>query len=95
MRRGIVSCRFLLFAIAYVQNFWVQEHRQVYLIGNPIVWWSSSLGVLAYIVARGLMFVRAKRGYSELQIRKLRLFSTLDAAQYQPRSPSTTKSVDS
>ena len=53
------------------KNFWVQDHRQVYLIGNPIVWWSSSLGVALYLLARGLMVVRAQRGFRDLQNREL------------------------
>ncbi|KAF5386295.1 hypothetical protein D9757_008600 [Collybiopsis confluens] len=24
-------------------NFWVKDHRQIYLIGNPMVWWLSTL----------------------------------------------------
>ncbi|KAJ7886184.1 glycosyltransferase family 39 protein [Mycena olivaceomarginata] len=33
-------------------NFWVKDHTQIYLIGNPMVWWLSSLAVFGYI-ARG------------------------------------------
>ncbi|EEB93667.1 hypothetical protein MPER_07642, partial [Moniliophthora perniciosa FA553] len=29
-------------------NFWVKDHRQIYLIGNPWVWWLSTAAVFAY-----------------------------------------------
>jgi len=47
------------------QNFWVKDHRQIYLIGNPAVWWLSSLAVFAYLVVRGFLILRAKRGYRD------------------------------
>lgn len=51
MRRGI--------------NFWVKNHRQVYLIGNPIVWWSALVSVLLYAAIRLLLVLRAQRGYKD------------------------------
>lgn len=51
-------------------NFWVKDHRQVYLIGNPIIWWGSSLAILAYVAVRGFLILRAKRGYRDLQQRE-------------------------
>ncbi|CDZ98262.1 glycosyltransferase family 39 protein [Phaffia rhodozyma] len=52
MRRGI--------------NFWVKDHRQIYLIGNPFVWWGSTFAVLTYMAFRGLLILRAKRGFRDL-----------------------------
>ncbi|GAA6049360.1 hypothetical protein JCM3770_007307 [Rhodotorula araucariae] len=46
-------------------NFWVKEHRQVYLIGNPFVWALSTLAVLSYAAVRGLLVLRAQRGYKD------------------------------
>ncbi|KAM0786715.1 hypothetical protein ACM66B_002157 [Microbotryomycetes sp. NB124-2] len=46
-------------------NFWVKDHRQVYLIGNPFVWWSSTLAVVAYAAVRVLLILRAQRGYQD------------------------------
>jgi dolichyl-phosphate-mannose-protein mannosyltransferase len=43
-------------------NFWSKDHRQVYLIGNPIVWWGSTVAVLVYVGTRALLMLRAKRG---------------------------------
>lgn len=47
-------------------NFWVKEHRQIYLMGNPVTWWISSLSVVLYALARGFIIIRAKRGYKDL-----------------------------
>ncbi|KAL1409751.1 Dolichyl-phosphate-mannose--protein mannosyltransferase 1 [Vanrija albida] len=55
-------------------NFWVKDHTQVYLIGNPIIWWSSSLAILAYVVVRGFLILRAKRGYRDLQQPKIAFY---------------------
>ncbi|KIJ29707.1 glycosyltransferase family 39 protein, partial [Sphaerobolus stellatus SS14] len=33
-------------------NFWVKDHRQIYLIGNPVVWWLSTAAVLGYFFVR-------------------------------------------
>lgn len=48
-----------------LQNFWVKDHRQIYLIGNPLVWYLSSAAVFAYIAVRGFLILRAKRGYRD------------------------------
>ncbi|ORX40287.1 putative Dolichyl-phosphate-mannose--protein mannosyltransferase 2 [Kockovaella imperatae] len=47
-------------------NFWVHDHRQVYLVGNPVVWWTSTLAIALYVGVRGLLILRAKRGYRDL-----------------------------
>ncbi|KKY15675.1 putative protein mannosyltransferase 1 [Diplodia seriata] len=46
-------------------NFWGQNHRQIYLIGNPLVWWSSTVAVLAYVVVKALAVVRWQRGFKD------------------------------
>ncbi|GAA5999821.1 uncharacterized protein JCM10292_003757 [Rhodotorula paludigena] len=46
-------------------NFWVKEHHQVYLIGNPFVWALSTLAVLSYGAVRALLILRAQRGYKD------------------------------
>ncbi|KAF7300996.1 Glycosyltransferase family 39 protein [Mycena indigotica] len=52
-------------------NFWVKDHTQVYLIGNAMVWWLSSLAVLSYVAARGFLILRAKRGYRDFDNTKV------------------------
>ncbi|KAE8230250.1 hypothetical protein CF326_g4754 [Tilletia indica] len=46
-------------------NFWMKGHRQIYLMANPVVWWSASMSVLAYVGIRALLMLRAKRGYQD------------------------------
>jgi len=46
-------------------NFRVKDHRQIYLIGNPLFWWFSSFSVFAYMLIRGLLILRAQRGYKD------------------------------
>jgi dolichyl-phosphate-mannose-protein mannosyltransferase len=40
-------------------------------VGNPIVWWISSAAVGLYLAVRGILVLRAKRGFRDLQQRKL------------------------
>lgn len=42
-------------------NFWGRNHRQIYLIGNPFIWWSSSLAVVVYIIFKAIAVVRWQR----------------------------------
>ena len=46
-------------------NFWVKDHKQVYLMANPIVWWSSIAAVGAGGAFIALLALRSKRGYSD------------------------------
>ncbi len=55
-------------------NFWGKDHRQIYLIGNPIVWWSSTLAVTIYIAFKGLAVLRWQRGYSDYQANTFKRF---------------------
>lgn len=42
-------------------NFWGKDHRQIYLLGNPVIWWSSTLAIVAYIAFKALAVVRWQR----------------------------------
>jgi dolichyl-phosphate-mannose-protein mannosyltransferase len=46
-------------------NFWGKDHRQIYLIGNPVIWWSSTVAILIYIAFKGLAIVRWQRGFQD------------------------------
>ena len=46
-------------------NFWTKNHRQVYLMGNPGIWWSVLGSVLLYAGVRVLLILRAQRGYND------------------------------
>jgi dolichyl-phosphate-mannose-protein mannosyltransferase len=46
-------------------NFWGKEYRQIYLIGNPIIWWSSTAAILIYAVFKGISILRWQRGFKD------------------------------
>ncbi|KAJ9155344.1 Dolichyl-phosphate-mannose--protein mannosyltransferase 1 [Pleurostoma richardsiae] len=46
-------------------NFWGKNHRQIYLIGNPIVWWSSTLAVVIYVIFKGVAILRWQRSCND------------------------------
>lgn len=46
-------------------NFWGRNHRQVYLMGNPIVWWSSTIAVVVYILFKGIAVLRWQRNCND------------------------------
>lgn len=50
-----------------LQNFWVKDHRQIYLVGNPMIWWLSTAAVAGYIAVRGILILRAQRGYRDFE----------------------------
>jgi dolichyl-phosphate-mannose-protein mannosyltransferase len=58
-------------------NFWVKDHRQIYLLGNPTTWWLSSLSVLFYLLARGVHIHRAKRGFRDFNNSKVVKYDAL------------------
>ncbi|KAG6375220.1 glycosyltransferase family 39 protein [Boletus reticuloceps] len=58
-------------------NFWVKDHRQIYLIGNPFVWWLSTGSVIAYALVRAFLILRAKRGYKDFENTKVVKYDSL------------------
>jgi dolichyl-phosphate-mannose-protein mannosyltransferase len=46
-------------------NFWGKHNRQIYLLGNPVIWWSSSALIALYIAIKGLAILRWQRGYRD------------------------------
>ncbi|KAK4188967.1 Dolichyl-phosphate-mannose-protein mannosyltransferase-domain-containing protein [Podospora australis] len=46
-------------------NFWGKDHRQIYLIGNPIVWWSATAAVVIYILFKGIAVLRWQRSCND------------------------------
>ncbi|KAL7419119.1 Dolichyl-phosphate-mannose--protein mannosyltransferase 1 [Cryptotrichosporon argae] len=60
-------------------NFWVKDHRQVYLVGNPVVWWTSTIAVSLYLGLRGLLILRAQRGYRDLYQPKIAYYDEVCA----------------
>lgn len=46
-------------------NFWGKDHRQVYLLGNPIIWWSSTLAIVVYVLFKGIAILRWQRSFKD------------------------------
>ncbi|KAK9477113.1 Dolichyl-phosphate-mannose-protein mannosyltransferase-domain-containing protein [Lipomyces japonicus] len=46
-------------------NFWVKDHRQVYLIGNIFIWWLSTASLAAYVIWVVAAVLRWQRGYQD------------------------------
>jgi dolichyl-phosphate-mannose-protein mannosyltransferase len=46
-------------------NFWGGDHRQVYLLGNPLIWWSSTLAIAIYAVFKGISILRWQRSCND------------------------------
>lgn len=45
-------------------NYWGKDHTQVYLIGNPVVWWTASAVVAAFFIHVAISVVRWQAGAS-------------------------------
>ncbi|KAK2817677.1 hypothetical protein FQN49_007969, partial [Arthroderma sp. PD_2] len=46
-------------------NFWGRNHRHVYLIGNPVIWWTSTAAIAIWVVFKGLAILRWQRGFKD------------------------------
>ncbi|RMJ17292.1 hypothetical protein BHE90_013521 [Fusarium euwallaceae] len=46
-------------------NFWGRQHTQVYLLGNPIIWWSSSIAIAIWVVFKGIAVLRWQRSCND------------------------------
>jgi len=46
-------------------NFWGRNHRQIYLIGNPLIWWTSTLAVVLYALVKGIAVLRWQRSCND------------------------------
>ncbi|KAF5982186.1 dolichyl-phosphate-mannose-protein mannosyltransferase [Fusarium bulbicola] len=46
-------------------NFWGRQHKQVYLLGNPIIWWSSSVAVAIWVVFKAIAVLRWQRSCND------------------------------
>ncbi|KAH7309135.1 dolichyl-phosphate-mannose-protein mannosyltransferase 1 [Stachybotrys elegans] len=46
-------------------NFWGKNNTQIYLIGNPIIWWSSTLALGIWVVFKGIAVLRWQRSCND------------------------------
>ncbi|KAI0017903.1 dolichyl-phosphate-mannose-protein mannosyltransferase 1 [Xylariomycetidae sp. FL0641] len=44
-------------------NFWGKDNRQIYLIGNPFVWYTSTIAVAIYVLFKGVTVLLWQRSY--------------------------------
>jgi len=54
-------------------NFWGKDSRQIYLIGNPLIWLSTTAAIAIYIAFKGLAIIRWQRScndYSHMQFKR-------------------------
>ncbi|KAF8665628.1 hypothetical protein AX16_000083 [Volvariella volvacea WC 439] len=58
-------------------NFWVKDHRQIYLLGNPFIWWLSTAAVFSYMAVRAVLILRAKRGFRDFDNTKVVKYDAL------------------
>ena len=55
-------------------NFWGKDHRQIYLIGNPIIWWSATAAVAIYVLFKALAVLRWQRSCNDYSITVFKRF---------------------
>lgn len=46
-------------------NFWGKDHRQIYLIGNPLIWWSSTAAIALYLAFKAIAVLRWQRSFGD------------------------------
>ncbi|KAL8975407.1 MAG: hypothetical protein Q9197_000388 [Variospora fuerteventurae] len=46
-------------------NFWGKDRRQIYLIGNPVIWWSSTAAIGIYVLFKVYSVLRWQRGFQD------------------------------
>ncbi|RMZ87162.1 hypothetical protein DV736_g5616, partial [Chaetothyriales sp. CBS 134916] len=42
-------------------NFWGKDFRQIYLLGNPAIWWPSTAAILTYVLFKAVAVLRWQR----------------------------------
>lgn len=55
-------------------NFWGKDNRQIYLLGNPVIWWSSTVAIVIFVALKGLATLRWQRGYKDYSNTVLKRF---------------------
>ncbi|OLY85455.1 Dolichyl-phosphate-mannose-protein mannosyltransferase 1 [Smittium mucronatum] len=46
-------------------GYWSESPLSVYLFGNPIIWWLSSISVIVFVLVQLVFVLRDKRGYGD------------------------------
>ncbi|KAG0274180.1 hypothetical protein BGZ95_010036 [Linnemannia exigua] len=62
---------------------WSGYQRQMAIVANPVVWWTSALGLAVYILSMTVFAVRQKRGYFETgRLGELQRFHLSEAGSF-------------
>ncbi|KAG9062066.1 hypothetical protein KI688_006788 [Linnemannia hyalina] len=62
---------------------WSGYRRQITIVANPVVWWTSAMGLTAYMTSMAVFAVRQKRGYFETgRLGEFQRFHLNDARTY-------------
>lgn len=46
-------------------NFWSKDKLHLYLLGNPLVYWSATISIFVYFAAKGAVTILEKRGIAK------------------------------
>lgn len=46
-------------------NYWVKDNRQVYFMGNAVMWWSTTAFILGFAVYAGVTLLKWQAGFSK------------------------------
>ncbi|GAB5592199.1 hypothetical protein Unana1_07099 [Umbelopsis nana] len=46
-------------------SMWSQGEKQIYLLGNPIIYWGTTWSIFSYLMVRGVLMLRHQRGYPD------------------------------
>ncbi|KAF3907853.1 hypothetical protein ABW20_dc0103402 [Dactylellina cionopaga] len=55
-------------------NFWGKDHRQIYLMGNPLIWFSTTAVIVLYVIFKGIATLRWQRGFQDYEEENFRRF---------------------
>ncbi|KXT10656.1 hypothetical protein AC579_6349 [Pseudocercospora musae] len=55
-------------------NFWGKDHRQIYLTGNPLIWYSSTAAIGIYVLFKAFALLRWQRSFKDYQSITFRRF---------------------
>lgn len=62
---------------------WSGYQRQMAIVANPVVWWTSAMGLVVYLASMAIFAVRHKRGYFETgRLGEFQRFHLSDAGTY-------------
>ncbi|KAJ2959469.1 hypothetical protein NQZ79_g5063 [Umbelopsis isabellina] len=46
-------------------SMWTEGEKQIYLLGNPLVYWCTTWAIFSYFFVRGILILREQRGYGD------------------------------